>query len=141
MGISIQIIDEQFGKARIPAFEIEYPRDTISIEELITRRVKEEVAGINALRSEHGNSLPTYRMFLAGLKSDSAEVILNPDDNRQRSKPVDPVPAIKTAIEAFKRGEYFVILNGLQVNNLSETINLNSQNEAIFLKLTPLAGG
>lgn len=44
MGISIRIIDEQFGKTKTPIFDLIYTQETITAREFITRRVEEEIA-------------------------------------------------------------------------------------------------
>lgn len=139
MGVSIQIIDECFGKSKTPVFEISFPAETITIRDLITRRVEDEVAQVNAQKSSHKKSMQE-RMFLAGITNRAPETLLNADEPK-RHKRIDPVAAVQTALKAFKAGRYFLLINDEQIEEIDKAIVLTPQTEAIFLRLTPLVGG
>lgn len=139
MGISIQIIDEYFGKSKTPVFEINFPTETITIRDLITRRVEDEVAQVNAQKFAQKKSLQE-RMFLAGITNRAPETLLNADKPKQH-KMIDPVTAVQTALKAFEAGRYFLLINDQQIEEIDKFIELTSETEAIFLQLTPLVGG
>ncbi len=141
MGVNIQIIDEHFGKSKLAIFELNHPSETITVKELITRRVEDEIAAVNARNANPERVTAEHRMFLAGLTKLSPEVLLNDAAQRRRRKPIDPDSALKVALKAFEKGRYFVIINGSQVEKLTDEITLEPQTEAIFLQLTPLVGG
>ena len=139
MGISIQIIDEQFGKTKTPIFEIDFPTERITVRDLITRRVEEEVALVNAQNFKQKKTLQE-RMFLAGITNRAPETLLNQDTPKRR-KEIDPISAVKTALKAFKAGRYFLLINDQQIEDMDKTIELTPKTEAVFLRLTPLVGG
>lgn len=139
MGISIQIMDEYFGKGKTPVFEINFPSETISIRELIIRRVEEEVAQVNAQKFKIKKSLQE-RMFLAGITNRAPETLLNADKPKQH-KSIDPILAVDTALKAFEAGRYFVLIDDQQIEDIDKMIELTPKTEAVFLRLTPLIGG
>ena len=96
MGISIQIVDEYFGKSKTPVFEISFPTETITIRNLIIRRVEDEVAQVNAQKFVQKKSLQE-RMFLAGITNRAPETLLNADTPK-RHKMIDPVAAVNTCL-------------------------------------------
>lgn len=139
MGISIQIIDEYFGRSKTPVFEINFPTETVSVRDLITRRVEEEVAQVNAQKFKQKKSLQE-RMFLAGITNRAPETLLN-TDKPKRHKMIDPVQAVETAIKAFISGRYFLLVNDQQFEKIDKAIELTPDTEVVFLRLTPLVGG
>jgi len=142
MGISVRIIDEQFGKAKTPIFDILYPQDSLTVRDFITRRVEEEVAHVNSMKRDPDRIEAEHRMFLAGLTKMSPEVLLNGSLKKRRGKsPIDVKKAVNTALKAFKKGEYFLLYDNKQVEDLDTTLLLKPDSEAVFLRLTPLIGG
>lgn len=139
MGISIQIIDEYFGKSKTPVFEINFPAETVTVRELITRRVEEEVAQVNAQKFKKKKNLQE-RMFLAGITNRAPETLLNADKPK-RHKMIDPVQAVDTAVKAFMAGRYFLLINDKQIEDIDKAIELTPETQAVFLRLTPLVGG
>jgi hypothetical protein len=142
MGISIRIIDEQFGKTKTPIFDLIYAQETITAREFITRRVEEEIAQIQEKQKDPQRIKAQHRMFLAGLTKTSPEVFLNNSPKSfHRIKAIDVNRAIKTALSAFRAGHYFLLFNDKQVENLDDLLILRPESEAIFVQLTPLIGG
>lgn len=142
MGISVRIIDEQFGKAKTPIFDILYPTESLTVRDFITRRVEEEVAQVNSMKRDPETINAQHRMFLAGLTKMSPEVLLNaPTKKRRGGAFVDVGKAVEAALSSFMKGEYFLLYDNKQVEDLNETLLLKPDSEAIFLRLTPLIGG
>lgn len=141
MGINILITDEHFGKSKLSIFELEYPSENVTIREIIIRRVEEEVARIIHMRQSPQHIKAEHRMFLAGLTKLSPEVLLNPVSEAKRVKSINVAEAVETALRAFKAGNYFVLFNDRQHENLDEEITLTPNSEVTFLRLTPLQGG
>jgi len=139
VGISVQIIDEHFGKSKTALFAIDFPAETLSLRDLITRRVEDEVAQVNA-KNIHMKTSLQGRMFLAGITNRAPETLLN-ENRTRKSKIIDPVAAVSTALKAFEAGRYFVLINDQQIETLDETFALTAKTEAVFLQLTPLVGG
>lgn len=141
MGISIRITDEHFGKSKLSIFELEYPSEDVTIREIITRRVEEEVSRVTQMQRNPDIIKTEHRMFLAGLTKLSPELLLNQDSIAKRRTPIDVAAAVNTAHKAFEAGNYFVLFDDIQYENLDEKIKLTSNSEVIFLRLTPLQGG
>lgn len=141
MGFQIRILDEQFGKTKLSIFDLQHPSETLTVRELITRRVEEEVARVNFQANDPDRIKSEHRMFLAGLTGRSPEALLNGDSQRTRRKPIDPVPAVATALKAFIAGRYYILFNDQQVEHLDDFVKLTPDSEAVFLRLTPLVGG
>lgn len=141
MGINIRITDEHFGKSKLSIFEIEYPSEDVTIREIITRRVEEEVARVTHAQQNTNHIKAEHRMFLAGLTKLSPEVLLNQVSMTKQRKLIDVASAVKTAFEAFNAGKYFVLVNDFQYENLNDKVKLTPNTEVIFLRLTPLQGG
>jgi hypothetical protein len=141
MGISVRIIDEQFGKTKTPIFDILYPTESVTVRDFITRRVEEEVAQVNSMKRDPDRIDEQHRMFLAGLTKMSPEVLLNKKSQRRSRRMVDVKHAIDTALKAFMKGDFFLLYDNKQVEDLNETLLLKPDSEAVFLRLTPLIGG
>ena len=60
---------------------------------------------------------------------------------RQPSPPVDPEQAVRTALQAFDDGLYFVFVDGSQVHSLTDPVHLQEGSSLRFVRLTALAGG
>lgn len=141
LGVSVRIIDEHFGKSKLSIFDLQYPTDTVAIRELIERRVEEEVAHVNNMKSNPDRIKAEHRMFLAGLTKRSPEVLLNKQVGVKNRKPIDAAQAVKTALKAFEAGRYFILFNDTQYEDLDEKVVLTPDSEVVFLRLTPLIGG
>jgi len=141
MGINILITDEHFGKSKLSIFELEYPSEKVTIREIITRRVEEEVVRVTHMQQNPKHIKAEHRMFLAGLTKLSPEVLLNPVSETKRVKSINAAEAVRTALKAFAAGKYFVLFNDRQYENLDEEITLTPNSEVTFLRLTPLQGG
>jgi len=141
MGYQIRILDEQFGKTKLSIFKLDYPTEMISVRDLITHRVEEEVARVNSMKKNPSRIKAEHRMFLAGLTKQSPEALLNADSRPTRSKLINPVSAVAVALKAFEAGRYYILFNDQQVEHLDDIVTLTSESEAVFLRLTPLIGG
>lgn len=47
----------------------------------------------------------------------------------------------ETAVRGFERNSFFVMVDGQQVCNLSDEVDVLAATEAVFIKLVPLVGG
>lgn len=132
---TLRICDESLpGAGALEQLELFGLPDVITVEELIRWRVREEVARYNA---SHGDG-----KFSGLVKLSVAESELN---GHKRQGPVHhPVnweQQADTAVRGFERNAFFVMVNGQQVCNLSDEVNVLTAVEAVFIKLVPLVGG
>jgi len=95
--------------------------EEITVRELITRRVAEEVR-------EH-NRAPADRAF-SGL--------VRPVHPGRR---IDPERQRDAALAAFAGNGFFVLVGDRQVEDLDEVIRLELHTEVSFVRLVPLVGG
>ncbi|HEX3640283.1 MAG TPA: hypothetical protein VHV10_03225 [Ktedonobacteraceae bacterium] len=127
---TITIIDEStLGENR--AWSLDLLDETVSLRELLRRRIYQEVTEYNARQSKyfHGLVQPT-----------DAERTLN----GYRLKTVhrlDWQAQYDKALEAFRYRGYILLVNDKQVADLDAPIELHARTKVTFLKLIPLVGG
>jgi len=100
-----------------------------------------QVAHVNSMKRDPDRIGQEHRMFLAGLTKMSPEILLNGKRKRPNRKMVDVRRAVDLALKSFMKGEYFLLYDNKQVEDLNETLLLKPDSEAVFLRLTPLIGG
>jgi len=127
---TITIIDEStLGENR--AWSLDLLDETVSLRELLRRRIYQEVTEYNARQSKyfHGLVQPT-----------DAERTLN----GYRLKTVhrlDWQAQYDKALEAFRYRGYILLVNDKQVADLDAPIELHARTKVTFFKLIPLVGG
>jgi hypothetical protein len=127
---TITIIDEStLGENR--AWSLDLLDETVSLRELLRRRIYQEVTEYNARQSKyfHGLVQPTdaERTF-----------------NGYRLKTVhqlDWQAQYDKALEAFRYRGYILLVNDKQVADLDAPIELHARTKVTFFKLIPLVGG
>lgn len=126
----LTVRDEQMGPQRTRHEAVlELPDGPTTVRELITQRVKQEVATFNASRSDRYNGL---------VQPAHAEATLNGPRVRRK---IDAGQQIDAALEAFTRTRLIVLVDDRQVEHLDERIDLRPETRVSFVKLVPLAGG
>jgi hypothetical protein len=105
--------------------------DRITLQDLIRLRVREEVARYNLQPVEEFRGLvqpegsdPVGRAF-----------------RLRKPRRLDWETQAGIACESFLRNGFFVLVNGKQVTELDDTIELAGSVDIGFIKLTPLVGG
>jgi hypothetical protein len=112
-------------------FTLDLPSERITVRELIRTRVYQEVR-------DHNLNQPDY--FRGLVQPTDAERTLNGFRVRQRRR-IDPEKQFERAIESFQRNGFFVLVDGLQVDELEEEIEIGAETTVTFLKLVALVGG
>ncbi len=127
---TITIMDESMvGEKR--AWDLELSEETLSLRELIRRRIYQEVTEYNAKRSGPFRGL---------VQPTDTERTLN-GYRLKSSHRLDWRAQYEKAIESFDRRGYIVLVNDRQVTGLDTPIALSGTTEVTFLKLVPLVGG
>ena len=136
MPLTIQLVDEFVpgGKPRIHSLDCTAPPTTL--RELLMRRVREEVEHYNA-------SLPEVYQGL--VQPEESEIILN-GFRLKTKRPLDWEMQYRRACSSFSCNGFLVLVNGEQVTDLDEELDLSprqgaSSPEIEFIKLVPLVGG
>ena len=135
--ITIKILDtfrESGLLADAPKILI-FDREVVTLAELIEKRVLSEVEA-RERASEEGRSSSSPLVEL-----DDRELRLNGPGKKEPAPQVDRAKAVARALDDFRRSSYFVIVNGQQVTELQQALQLNDQTEVEFFRLVPLVGG
>ena len=129
--MNILISDELLSGTITNQFEIQIESDSITVEELISKRVMQEVEQYNSRLPEFFNGL---------IEPNDAEKTLNGFKLRKKQK-IDAEKQMYVALNAFQKNGYFVLVDDSQVDDLNQIITLRGTSKISFVKLTPLIGG
>jgi hypothetical protein len=116
-----------------PMSELVLPQiaETVTLRDLIRTRVREEVAKANA---DPGMEFRTL------VRPTEAEETLN-GFRMPKRKRIDWERQAALAAHAFTERGFFVLVDGKQVEDLSEELRLTADSDIRFVKLVPLVGG
>ncbi len=134
MDTLVRLVDETPSGVITEALTLRLIGESITVRELIRRRVEAEVTLHNADRAEASRDSDAW----ATLVTPEAERTLNGDRVR---KPVDPEQQVRIAHEAFRRNGFFVLFQDRQVESLDDEVLLSGDATVSFLRLMPLVGG
>ena len=131
MPVTIQVWDETIPGERAPADTVTVPQSRATPRDLIRSRVQQEVA-------RHNRSMP--EVFRGLVQPEESEQILNGFRMRVQ-RPLDWEAQFNRACASFERNGFLLLVDGLQVTDLDEPIDLRSDSAIQFVKLVPLVGG
>jgi hypothetical protein len=131
MPMTLQIWDETIPGQRSQAEAITLPQARTSARELIRSRVRQEVESYN-------QSLP--EMFYGLVQPEESERTLN-GFRMKVKRPLDWEAQYEGACSSFERNGFLLLVDGRQVSELDERIELRLDSEVQFVKLVPLVGG
>ncbi len=103
----------------------------VSVQDIITERVYQEV-------EKYNNKSVEYKHSLVQPKED--EVRLN-QKKKNKSRKIDAEKQVDIALDAFRRNGFFILVDNIQVDGLDQVVTIRSETIVSFIKLTPLAGG
>ena len=135
MGIQTIIIkDERLGgEGEANSFTIDFNQPVVTVADIITERVTQEVANYHKKADTifRGLIQPTeMEATLNGFKSKTG-----------RAKRINLNAQIKTALKAFQGNGFLLLIDDQQAETLDEKVSIRPNMEIVFLKLTPLVGG
>ncbi len=130
---TVTILDEStLGDKHIWSLEVQdLLNETMTLRELIRRRIFQEVAECNARHSVRFRGL---------VRPTDAETALN-GQHRRGDDRLDWQVQYEKAVEIFGRRGYIVLVNDNQVTDLDAALDLVAGTEVTFLRLVPLVGG
>ena len=131
MTLALKIIDQTPGVHPPVVRQLSLASERITLRELLTRRIEEEVAAFNA-----GDD--AIRPLVVPLSEQERR--LNGEPLKQRRN-VDAARQLDAAIEAFQRTRILVVVDRAQVLDLDEELTVTPDSEVRFIKLVPLVGG
>ncbi|MBK8351037.1 MAG: hypothetical protein IPL21_04885 [Saprospirales bacterium] len=129
--IQIAVKDETFAGKILNEIYLEFQKENVSVEEIITLRVLNEV-------NEYNKKLPAY--FNGLVEPTDAEKTLN-GYKIKPNKIIDSEKQVYVALNAFLKNGYFVLIDNIQAETLEQEILLTNKTTVSFVKLTPLVGG
>jgi hypothetical protein len=124
MPATLTLRDETAAGDVVGTRTLDFLTEQITVRELITRRVKEEVGEYNRARTGP----------FAGLVQPA-------DDDARREHRVSWERQRDAALAAFAANGFFVLVGDRQVESLDEVIRLELGTEVSFVRLVPLVGG
>lgn len=133
MGLIIIKDETLFGRVTQEQ-RIVIPKETLTLRDIITARVEEEVR-------KHNDKVTDRYHFLIDLTP--AEMRLNKSlgSKLKRRKLIDATEPVSKAIDAFRSNAFFVLVGDRQLETLDEKIPAERDLEVSFIKLTQLIGG
>jgi len=129
--MTITIKDETFAGKVLHELNLEFDTKTVTVKDIITERVLKEVEHYN-------NKLPEY--FKGLIQPNAAEKTLNGYKLKTRKK-IDGEKQVYTALDAFQKNGFFVLIDNLQSESLAQKVELSEDTSISFVQLTPLVGG
>ena len=137
--------DGQSG-ADLPEVTLRLVSERVSLEELVTRAVREQIEALCDQYSGAADRITGQlrRQYLAagdvaaGARTGKVALATgHPDDPAELD--VDAEAAL--AVEAFRRGEFRVFVDSEPVTSLTDILTVSDKTKVIFLRLVPLIGG
>lgn len=129
--ITLKITDETAGGKVLNEVNVSFANELTTIQDIIKARVFAEVDAYN-------NKMPEYYRGL--IQPSDAETTLNGFRLKAKRK-VDGEQQYLTALNAFQKNGYFVLIDNIQGESLDQMVVVNSNTSISFIKLTPLVGG
>ena len=132
MPLTIRVRDEVIPGANRPLPAVTLPEAQTTAREIIRNRIREEV-------ERHNQTLP--EVFLGLVQPEESERILNGEFRMRVRRPLDWQAQFNRACSSFEQNGFLLLVDGRQVTDLDERIELGAGSEAQFIKLVPLIGG
>lgn len=112
-------------------FELVIPQETITVRDLIRRRVRREVSLYNL-------SIPG---FFQGLVQPAGAQATLSGYKLPRRRPIDEEAQAEAALKAFQRRAFFLLIDDRRAETLDEVIPIRERTQISFVKQAPLVGG
>lgn len=126
-----------FTDREFPLLPSEDGAEHVTLRELIARIVRAEV-------SAHEDRQERQATIQALTQADIERGLMKgkvDSGGRDRVGPVDGQEAVRTAVQAFEDGVYYVFVDDEQVTDLDCPVALHADSRVTFLRLVALAGG
>ncbi len=132
MNLAVNIIDTNTSGKETKKFKLRLVSETMTVEELISRRVRAEVKKFNKEPDTH---------FLGLVPPTWAEKSLNSRKTKKSFPKMDAEKQVATAIESFKRNGFFLFVDNEQYENKDDNVTLTHNSTVEFIRLVQLTGG
>lgn len=128
--MTLTIRDATFSGEVTHTVDLTFPSEQVSVREIITERVTQEVEAYNA-RAESEE-------FRGLVKPTETERRLN---GVRKARTIDAEKQVYVALDAFQQNAYFVLIDDVQAESLEQRVRLRGDTDVSFIRLTPLIGG
>lgn len=129
--IKILVKDETFAGKILHELNLEFKADLVTIRDIISTRVLQEVENYNKKLTGLFNGL---------VEPTEAEKTLNGYKLKPK-KVIDGEKQVYTALDAFQKNGFFLLIDHIQSESLDQEVLLSKNTVVSFIKLTPLVGG
>jgi hypothetical protein len=131
-------IKDESGSGRVAAaVTLKTGAERVTLRDLITTRVREEVARYNAQRAEPGYAGDVF----AGLVMPEGAVPVPGGFRMPSRRAVDWERQAAESLKVFRRNGFFVLVDDRQVTDLDEELELSVDCDIRFIRLVALVGG
>src|SRR6266516_1799388 len=130
MGVQITVLDETATGETTGGLTLDFLTERITVRELIRSRVYQEVHEYDAGRSGSFRGL---------VQPEHAERTLN-GFRLQQGRAIDWERQYDLALKAFRGNGVIILVDGRQLEDLDEEIELRPATRVAFLRLVPLVG-
>lgn len=129
--MTISVADASFTGKVLHTIDLEFATEWVSVKDIITARVSQEVEKYNQKQGE----------FFRGLVIPSeAEQTLNGYKIKDKKR-IDAEKQVYVALHAFQNNGFFMLIDDVQSEDLEQRVQLKPDTSINFVKLTPLVGG
>jgi hypothetical protein len=129
--VTLTFKDENFSGKVMREIPVSFPSETVTIQDIIEARVRQEVDAYNNKQPEYYNGL---------IEPSDAEKTINGYKLKNR-KLIDGEQQVYVALDAFQKNGFFVLVDHQQCTELDQEVRLSASTQVSFIKLTPLVGG
>jgi hypothetical protein len=106
--------------------KLSFDKVEVSVQDVITQRVFQEV-------DKYNQQADAYQHGLVQPKSESGKP--------SKNKPINAEVQVEITLKAFGNNVFFMLVDDLQAQSLTQRITLKPNTLVSFVKLTPLVGG
>jgi hypothetical protein len=136
---TLTISGKVLGKSQnlFTTWQMDLPAQSSTLEELLMQIVTTEVG---AFQVRQADRRLTKVLGLVDIEAGVAVGKIS-SGGSELDQVVDVAGAVETALQAFTDGFYLVFIDDVQQEDLTAVVNLKTNSELLFLRLTPLVGG
>jgi len=145
MAVVVKVTDEFFGSgtpSRRTGGELRLVSERVTPQDIIRRRVADEVDAVNRRTKAYAEGLAGSRSFLIDVDPTAPEALLNKSLKPKKApKPLDLEFECQRAMTAFAGNAFIMLVDDRQIDDPDMFVTLGADSEIVFLYLTPLKGG
>jgi hypothetical protein len=144
--IRTRVLGIRADEPQLPNVIINILEEQITVGELITRTVEEQVRDLLLTRRldamQAQQALDRHYLVNPEVKQQAAQGRVKMPTRIPTAQPrIDLAAEMRKALQAFQAGTYLVIVDGRQCEQEDECLQLHANSKIMFLRLTPLVGG